>query len=65
MSRAIKVFLSAILGYVLAAIAGYFLVDLLSSNTHDKALEAAMTSAFVFSPLGAIVAAVAGWTRSK
>ncbi len=52
--------LSALGGYVLAALVGFFLIDWLSSNTHDRSVEAAMTSAFVLGPLGAIVAFVAG-----
>ena len=36
--------------------AGYFLVEGLSSNTHDRSLEAAMTGAFVVGPLFAVVA---------
>lgn len=51
-------FLKAILGLVLGAVIGAFavggLVQLLSSNTHDKSLEVAMTGAFVGGPLGAI-----------
>ena len=39
--------LCAIGGYVVAAFLGYFLTDQLSSNVHDRSVEAAMTSAFV------------------
>jgi len=56
--------LYAIVGYVVIAIAGYFLTDLLSSNAHDRAVEAAMTSAFVWGPLGALVAFSVGFVRS-
>ncbi len=52
--------LSALGGYVVAALVGFFLIDWLSSNTHDRSVEAAMTSAFVLGPLGAVVAFVAG-----
>ena len=55
--------LFAMVGYLIAVVASYFLVDLLSSNMHDRSLEAAMTSAFVFGPLGAVVAFVAGLVR--
>ncbi len=51
--------LSALGGYVVAALVGFFLIDW-SSNTHDRSVEAAMTSAFVLGPLGAVVAFVAG-----
>ncbi|HSQ81417.1 MAG TPA: hypothetical protein VLU54_09830 [Casimicrobiaceae bacterium] len=56
--------LYAIVGYVVVAIAGYFLTDLLSSNAHDRAVEAAMTSALVWGPLGALVAFAVGFVRS-
>ena len=51
---------AAIAGYVLGVLAGYFLINTLSSNTHDRSVEAAMTSAFVTGPLCAIVGFVAG-----
>jgi hypothetical protein len=54
-------FLLAIAGYVLAAVAGYWLTGLLSGNVHDAPVEAAMTSAFVWGPLGAVVAFVLGF----
>ena len=46
--------LGAVGGYFVAALLGYALTDLLSSNTHDRAVEAAMTAAFVWGPLGSI-----------
>lgn len=55
--------LYAIVAYVVAAIAGYFLVQQLSSNVHDAAVEAAMTGAFVVGPLGAVVGFVVGLVR--
>ena len=56
--------LCAIGGYVVAALAGYFLISWLSSNTHDRSVEAAMTSAFVLGPLGAVVAFLVGFLRA-
>lgn len=53
--------LYAIGGYLVAAVAGYFLIGEFSSNTHDKSVEAAMTSAFVFGPLGAVMAFIVGF----
>lgn len=35
----------------------------LSGNTHDRALEAVMTGAFVVGPLVALIAAVVGAVR--
>jgi hypothetical protein len=54
----------AVAGYVVAAGGGYFLVLALSSNVHDRSVEAAMTSAFVVGPLGAVLAAVAAWAAA-
>jgi Na+/proline symporter len=56
--------LCALAGYLVAAAAGYFLVLQFSSNVHDRAVEAAMTSVFFFGPVGAIVAFVAGFILS-
>ena len=52
--------LFAIVGYAVAAAASYFLIDLLSSNVHDRSVEAAMTSAFVFGPIGGLSGFIAG-----
>jgi len=56
--------LCAIAGYLVAAVASYFLVGVLSSNMHDRSVEAAMTSVFFFGPLGALVAFVVGFFRA-
>ena len=56
--------LFAVVGYLIAAAASYFLVDLLSSNVHDRSVEAAMTSAFFYGPLGAVVAFIAAFVRA-
>ncbi len=55
--------LYAIGGYLIAAVVGYFLVGQFSSNTHDRSVEAAMTGAFVFGPLGAVIAFIVGFIR--
>jgi hypothetical protein len=47
-------------GYLLAAVAGYFLIEVLSSNSHDRSVEAGMTSVFFFGPLGGLIAFIAG-----
>ena len=51
---------AAVAGYLLGAVGGYFLIATLSSNTHDRSVEAAMTSAFLTGPIGALVGFVAG-----
>jgi hypothetical protein len=53
--------LGAVGGYLIVALVGYFLIGWLSSNTHDRSVEAAMTSAFVLGPLGAVIGFVAGF----
>lgn len=55
MPKFVRVLLYAVVGFVVAAVAGYFLVGALSSNQHDVAVEAAMTSIFVLGPIGALV----------
>ncbi len=52
--------LFAIAGYVVVAFASYFLVGWLSSNTHDRSVEAEMTSVFFFGPAGAVVGFIFG-----
>jgi hypothetical protein len=47
-------------GYLLAAFAGYWLITWLSSNAHDRSVEAAMTAAFVCGPIGALIGFFAG-----
>lgn len=52
--------LIGITAYLVAAVLGFLLVLLLSSNTHDRDLEAAMSGAFVFGPLAALIGFVVG-----
>ncbi len=47
--------LIGVAGYVVGVVLGMLLVNLFSSNTHDKSLEAAMTSFFVYGPLAAVL----------
>ena len=53
--------LYAIGGYFVGAFAGYFLIEWFSSNVHDRSLEAAMSSIFVWGPVGAVVAFIVGF----
>ncbi len=57
--------LGGLLGYAIAALGGGFFVSLVSSNTHDRSVEAAMTGAFVLGPLGAVVGLLVGVLRTK
>lgn len=45
-------------GYLLGLFGGMLLINLFSSNSHDRGMEAAMTSAFVVGPITAILAAI-------
>ena len=54
----------AIGSYAIAAFAGYWMIQWFSSNTHDRSLEAAMTSVFVLGPLGALIGFIVGFTRA-
>jgi uncharacterized membrane protein YeaQ/YmgE (transglycosylase-associated protein family) len=51
--------------YLIGAFGGGFLITLLSSNQHDKSLEAAMTGAFVLGPIAAIVGFITGMMKAK
>ncbi|WP_426295539.1 hypothetical protein ACN9ML_13115 [Dyadobacter endophyticus] len=53
--------LIAIAAYLIAAVVGYFLITKLSSNSHDKSMEATMTAAFVLGPIAAIIAFIAAY----
>lgn len=56
--------LCALGGYLVAAFAGYWLIEWFSSNAHDRSVEAAMTSIFVCGPLGAVFSFVIGFIWS-
>ncbi|AKD54216.1 hypothetical protein [Spirosoma radiotolerans] len=58
--------LGAILGYMIVAGIGYFLILYLSSNNHDRKMEASMTSIFFLGPVGFVIGFVVGyfWSRS-
>jgi len=53
----------AVAAYLVVAVATYALVMWLSSNVHDRQMEAGMTAAFVTGPLAALLAFVAGLVR--
>ncbi|MGQ0455643.1 MAG: hypothetical protein ACT4OU_01140 [Hyphomicrobium sp.] len=59
------VLIGLVAGYVLGALAWYFGVMTLSSNTHDRLLEAQMTAAFIGGPIGAVVGGIAGWLFAR
>lgn len=55
--------LYGVVGYLITAAVGYFLILQLSSNNHDRGLEAAMTSIFVCGPIDGVLAFVTGFIR--
>jgi hypothetical protein len=55
----------ALAGYLIGAFGGGWLVTKLSSNMHDRSTEAAMTGAFVYGPVLALIAFIAGFVRSR
>jgi Mn2+/Fe2+ NRAMP family transporter len=57
--------LCGVAGYIVVALASYFLIEQFSSNQHDRELEAAMTSVFFFGPMGAVLAFVVGVVGSR
>jgi len=52
--------LGTIAGYAIGVGVGLALVSLFSGNAHDKAVESAVTAAFVTGPLGALIGAGLG-----
>jgi hypothetical protein len=52
--------LFAVAAFLIAAFASYFLILEFSSNVHDRSLEAAMSSAFFYGPIGAFLGLVGG-----
>ena len=59
------VLLAAILGYILGLFGTMAAIELFSSNTHDKPVEAAMTGAFVGGPLIAVLSVIAVLTLRR
>lgn len=57
MTKAIGLsFLAGAIGYVAGVLIGIALVNLLSSNQHDRAQEAVMTGFFLVGPIVAVLA---------
>lgn len=55
MPRFLKVILAAIVGFIVAAMGGCAVVELLSTaNIQDRSLEASVMSLLVFGPVGAL-----------
>lgn len=54
-----------VVGYLAGAAVGMTMITLLSGNSHDKALEAVMTAAFVVGPIGAVLGLVTGLALAR
>lgn len=65
MSKLLRAILGLVAGYIIGAILGAVAIELVSSNTHDKSVEMAMTSAFVTGPIGAALGVIIAlfWRR--
>src|SRR5580698_9484372 len=55
MRRFCSELLGMLFGYPLFAFAGYWAIGFFSGNHFDGSVEASMTAAFVFGPIGAVV----------
>ena len=58
-------FLWAVPAYLVGAFGGGYLVSVLSSNTHDRSVEAAMTGALLYGPIAGIIGFVVGVMRTR
>lgn len=51
----VKVLSGLVIGYIAGALIGGVLVEMVSTNAHDKAQEVATTALIVTGPIGAIL----------
>jgi hypothetical protein len=58
-------FLCAILSYPIGVVVGMFLVSQCSPNMHDRSMEAAMTGAFFFGPVAAVIGLLIGVVNAR
>jgi len=65
MRRALVGLVWAVPSYLVGAFWGGYLLYLVSSNSHDRSLEASMTGAFVLGPLAAVVGFIVGAARTR
>ncbi|MPR36217.1 hypothetical protein [Salmonirosea aquatica] len=57
--------LAGLVGYVTLAVLSYYLIGKFSSNSHDRGVEASMTSIFVFGPIGFVLLFIVGYIMAK
>ena len=60
MRRFLVALLGVLVGYLVFAFSGYWMIELFSNNTFDRSLEASMTAVFAIGPAGAIIGLIAG-----
>jgi hypothetical protein len=60
MRRFFAALLGLVVGYSLFAFVGYWAIELFSGNNHDRDIEALMSAAFAFGPIGAVIGLVTG-----
>lgn len=65
MRRSLIALLGLLIGYPLFAFAGYWAIGLFSANHFDGSVEASMTAAFVFGPVGAAIGLITGALLGK
>jgi hypothetical protein len=65
MRRFFAALLGLLIGYPLFAVAGYWAIAVFSHNHFDGSVEASMTAAFVFGPVGALIGLIAGVILGK
>ena len=66
MPRFLQVILAAIAGFILAALAGCAVVELLSTaNAQDRSLESSVMSLLVFGPIGSLAAGIWALLRRR
>ena len=55
----------AVPAYLIGAFGGGYLISVLSSNTRDRSLEAAMTGAFLCGPIAGVIGFIIGMARAS
>ena len=63
MHRVLRGLFWAVSGYVLGAVGGGFVVYAITTNRHDRSMEAGMTGVFFLGPVVAVIAFLVGVVR--
>lgn len=65
MPKFAKILAMVLAGFAIGVAAGFALVAMLSSNSHDKSIEMAMTAFFATGPIGAGLGLLWGLARAR